>query len=57
MKWINRFIQISDNEVMGEFECRCRPSSNAHERMISGALRNMGDHCYLDDGIPVEPTE
>lgn len=60
-KWINRFRMIDGEygavgSVVREFECSCSPDSRSHERMVMGALRNIGDHCYLEDGIPLEES-
>lgn len=57
MKWVNRFRLINGEyddpaTTLREFECSCSPDSRNHERMVAGALRNMRDDCYLEDGVP-----
>jgi hypothetical protein len=59
MRWVNRFrLTAEPHEIVNQFECSCDPDSRQHDRMVSGALRNIGDHCYLEDGVPLpESTE
>lgn len=62
-KWINRFRQYPDpsglvteptgSDIIYSFECACPPDSRPHQRMVKGALRNMGEHCWLEDGMAV----
>lgn len=54
MKWVNRFHLKADQSVVHEFTCTCPPDSHSHYTMVRGALRNMADDCYLEDGVPAE---
>lgn len=57
MTWLNRFRRKGDQTVVHEFKCLCPPLSRAHERMVMGALTNMRDDCYLEDGVPEGEVE
>jgi hypothetical protein len=50
--WVNRFRKLDgDHAIVHEFSCRCDPKGSTHQRMMLGALRNMREDCYLEDGI------
>ena len=56
MPWLNHIRLVEGNHMSPEsiaetFTCDCAPGSRAHERMVTGALRNMSPNYYLEDGL------